>query len=60
MNDIAHLTEKAYYLLRAESELRMARRARHEAAARAHFMIAGLCLDKAHRTIGVDEVSAQV
>ncbi|WP_114951396.1 hypothetical protein [Sphingosinicella terrae] len=54
MNDISRLTEKAYYLLRAESELRMARRARHEAAARAHFMIAGLCLDKAHRTIGSD------
>ena len=46
------LFEKAYYILRAEAELRMARKATHSAAARAHFLLAGLCLDRAHRLLG--------
>ena len=52
MSDTESLFEKAYYILRAEAELRMARQATHSAAARAHFVLAGLCLDRAHRLLG--------
>ena len=37
-----------YYLKRAEIELTAARAARHPAAMRAHYFLAGFYLDKAH------------
>ncbi len=37
-----------YYLQRAEVELTAARSARHPAAMRAHYFLAGFYLDKAH------------
>ena len=51
------LRERAYYLLRAESELRRAREAKHEEAARAHFLIAGTYFDRVHRLLNLDEPS---
>lgn len=37
-----------YYRERAEAELAMAQAARHPAAIRAHYFLAGFYLDKAH------------
>ena len=41
-----------YYLQRAEVELTAARSARHPAAMRAHYFLAGFYLDKAHGPVG--------
>ena len=40
--------DRAYFLKRAEAELRMAEAARHDAAGRAHAVIAGTYFDRAH------------
>ncbi len=37
-----------YYRQRAEAELAMAQAARHPAAVRAHYFLAGFYLDRAH------------
>lgn len=42
-----------YYLERAEVELTAARAARHPAAMRAHYFLAGFYLDKAHGSVAV-------
>lgn len=38
--------DRNYFLHRAETELAFARRATHEKAARAHFLIAGVYFDR--------------
>jgi hypothetical protein len=40
--------DQAYYLSRAEAELALASCAAHPAAMRAHYLLAGFYLDKAH------------
>ena len=53
--------DRAYFLKRAEAELRMAEAARHEAAGRAHAVIAGTYFDRAHRgaAAGREALAAQ-
>jgi hypothetical protein len=43
------MKERDYLLKRAEQEIALADRADHEEAARAHSMLAGFYLDRAHR-----------
>lgn len=47
--------DRAYFLRRAEAELRMAEAARHDAAGRAHAVIAGTYFDRAHRGVHAGE-----
>lgn len=49
--------EKNYFLRRAEAELEMAQAGRHEAAVRAHYVLAGLYLD---RVYGSDQTASSV
>ena len=51
MTDEKKLLDRAYYLLRAEGELRQARQATCREAALAHFHIAGVYLDRVHRLL---------
>jgi hypothetical protein len=48
----ATLEERAYLQQRAEAELKLARRAEHPDAARAHELLAGFYLDRLHRENG--------
>ena len=49
--------DQPYYLGRAEEELELAQSAAHEAAGRAHFLLAGYYFDRAYR--GMDEPPAE-
>ena len=40
--------DRSYFLTRAEDELKLARTATHEKAARAHFLLAGAYFDLAY------------
>ena len=42
--------DRSYFQLRAEAELEAAEQARHPDAARAHFILAGLYLDRAYNS----------
>jgi hypothetical protein len=46
------MNDRLYLLERAEQEIAAAQRANHEQASRAHYMLAGFYLDRAHRLHG--------
>jgi hypothetical protein len=46
--------DRSYFEHRAEMELEMAQRAEHPEAVRAHYLMAGLYLDKIHAIPGSD------
>lgn len=47
-NDALVEADRVYYLARAEEELELAQRARHEKVVYAHYLLAGLYLDRVY------------
>ncbi len=54
------LDDPDYFQQRAEAELELAQAAKHAAAVRAHYLMAGYYLDRVHNKYGEDEGAASV
>jgi hypothetical protein len=46
--------DRDYFLARAEDEIDLGNASTHASAARAHYLLAGLYLDRAHGTVAND------